>query len=70
MIHKVGDHFCIASRQMWRPGVYDSERTARWAFRFKDEVLSRLQDEANDRNGGTGGVITREDLERAREESI
>lgn len=37
----------ISSYQVWRPGVYDSERAARYAFRFYDEDLQALQDSIN-----------------------
>lgn len=58
--------FVIASRDVWLPGCYADERTARYAFRFPNDVLAKLQDEANERNGGTDGVITYGDLQRAR----
>lgn len=31
----------------WMPGVYDSERAARYAFEFSDEDLQALQDSIN-----------------------
>lgn len=37
----------ISSRGCWRPGVYDSERAARYASRFHDEDLQALQDSIN-----------------------
>ena len=66
MIYKVEGGCVISSGGSWLPGCYEDERTARYAFRFKDEVLQRLQDEANTRAGGKGGVITWGDLARAR----
>ena len=67
MIHKVDDAslkrsgwpatgeppcFVISSYDTWRPGAYESERAARYAFRFDDEVLKKLQDSVRP------GVIT------------
>ena len=62
MIHEVDSGFVISARQVWRTGTYDSRKATTWAFRFTDEVLRQLQDAANKRNGGTGGVITADDL--------
>lgn len=56
MIHKVSDGYIISSGGSWKPGVYDSERTARYAFRFKDDVLQRLQDSKY------GNIISTSDL--------
>lgn len=64
MVHEVeGKLYVISSHGCWRPGCYDKKQTARYAFQFKDEDLVRLQDEANKRNGGIGGVITKADLQ-------
>jgi hypothetical protein len=49
----------ISSHQVWLPGVYDSERAARYACRFKDADLQALQDSVN-----PDGVITFEMLQR------
>jgi hypothetical protein len=54
-----GNGYVISSRHCWLPGVYENERTARWAFRFSDIDLQRLQDEANKR---AKRVITRADM--------
>ena len=61
-IYKVNDGYCISFGGTWLPGVYDNSRTARWAFKFPDEALSKLQEEANSRAGGTGGTIVYDDL--------
>ncbi len=53
MIHKVENHYVISSYHSWKPGVYDSERTARYAFRFPDEHLQKLQESIH-----PNGVIT------------
>lgn len=66
MIHQTGGVYVISSRGVWRPGCYEDARTARYAFRFPDEVLQRLQDEASARAGGAGGVITWGDLARSK----
>lgn len=54
MIHPVekpdGTHsYCISSKEVWLPGVYESKRAARYAFRFPDEELHKLQEGINDR---------------------
>ncbi|MCU1326163.1 MAG: hypothetical protein JWN34_1533 [Bryobacterales bacterium] len=57
-IHKTSSGgYVISSRRTWLPGSYADERTARYAFRFKDEELQALQDSVN-----PGGVITYEML--------
>lgn len=66
MIHQVGDVFVISSRELWLPGAYESERAARYAFRFPDAVLQKLQDEANKR---LERVITFKDLQKQRHET-
>ncbi len=62
MIHKVEDGYCISSYQIWRPGCYESERAARYAFRFDDSELQALQDNLN-----PGGIITFEMLQTLRQ---
>ena len=42
-IHKVDDGYVISAYRIWRPGLYDTERAANYAFRFKDEELADLQ---------------------------
>lgn len=37
----------ISSHQVWRPGIYDSERAARYACQFYDEDLGALQEQVN-----------------------
>jgi hypothetical protein len=65
MIHptRSGDGYVISSRGMWLPGVYETERAARYAFRFPDEVLQDL----SERICRDGRVITSADLRAARE---
>lgn len=67
MIYKVADGYVISSRDVWLPGVYDSEATARWAFQFSDETLQRLTERIChvDKENRT---ITRDDLVGARRE--
>lgn len=55
--------FVISSQQVWLPGVYESERAAKYAFHFPDEDLSTLQGQANERGGG---VIAFADLQSYR----
>lgn len=62
MIRKTPDGlYVISSHMVWRPGVYDSERAARYAFRFNDSDLQSLQQSVN-----PGGVITFEMLKGLR----
>jgi hypothetical protein len=66
-IHAVKNNkFVISSHQVWMPGAYDNKKTARYAFQFPDEVLRKLQDNANINNGGYDGVITLNDLQQAK----
>jgi hypothetical protein len=67
-IEKVREGACvISSYGVWRPGSYEDERAARFAFRLPDEELQRLQDEANARMpGGVGGTITWGDIAKTR----
>lgn len=55
----------ISSRQMWLPGIYDTETTARAAFRLDNRTLQALTDRicAID---GENRPITKEDLRRDR----
>jgi hypothetical protein len=58
-IHVVKGGYVISSHRVWLPGIYEDERTARYAFRLPDDALQRLQDAANARTpDGTGGTIT------------
>lgn len=52
-IHKVDRVFVISSYDTWRPGCYENERTAKYAFKFCDQDLSDLQNSVN-----PGGIIT------------
>lgn len=60
MIHKAKDVYVISSYDVWRPGAYDSERAARYAFRFDDEELEALMKKKQ--------VITYEDLKEIKHE--
>lgn len=42
MIYPVDDGFVISSGGVWLPGVYATERAARYAFRFSNEDLERI----------------------------
>lgn len=44
MIHEVNGQFVISAYGVWLPGVYDSERAARYAFRFDYETLKATRD--------------------------
>jgi hypothetical protein len=62
-IKRADNEWVISACEVWRPGVYESERAARYAFRFTDGELTAAQAEANARHGGPGGVITFEQLQ-------
>lgn len=63
MIRDTGTGFVISAYSCWRPGVYDSEHTARIAQRRCDGELIELMEHANHRMpGGVGGTITKQDL--------
>jgi hypothetical protein len=60
-IHRIREgQYGISSHHCWRPGCFESERAAKYAFRFPDEILQRLQDSVN-----PSGVITFEMLQAA-----
>lgn len=64
-LHKNKDGtYAISSHQVWLPGCYEDDRAARYAFRFGEGILLRLEEDANARVGGKGGVITWGDLAR------
>ncbi len=42
MIHKVDGGYVISSHQVWIPGFYEDERSAKYAFKFKNEDLQKL----------------------------
>ncbi len=65
-IHAANGGYCISSHRVWMPGHYESEAAAKYAFRFTDDQLSRLQKAANDRAGQEGGTITMQDLKEER----
>lgn len=43
MIHKIENVFLISTNNTWKPGVFDSRKTANYAFRFSDEDLQKIQ---------------------------
>ena len=65
MIFCVDNGYTISAYRSWLPGVYESERAARNAFKLDDEVLQNLMDAANARAGGSGGTITEADVRGA-----
>lgn len=67
MIYKHKDGTCTASSsQCYIPGLYDDERTAKYAFKFSNEQLEALQEEKNK----TDGVITFKDLQELKKNNI
>lgn len=64
MIHEFDDGTCvISSHRTWLPGCYENQKAALRAFRLSVEQLQALQDLANQRAGGAGGVITGADID-------
>jgi hypothetical protein len=62
-IHRTDDNtFVISNNQIWFPGSYATEGAAWYAFTLPVKSLQRIQDEANKRAGGKGGIITYDDL--------
>jgi hypothetical protein len=52
-------YYVMSANRVWRPGVFDSPRTARIAQRCDDEEISRFQQVANSRMpDGFGGIVT------------
>lgn len=51
--------YVISSHRMWLPGVYATEKAARFAFRFDYDELKKLQESLN-----PFGVITFADLKK------
>jgi hypothetical protein len=67
-IHAIEGGYVISSHRVWLPGVYEDERTARYAFRLPVAALQRLQDAANARTPDrTGGTITWGDVAKEAE---
>lgn len=66
MIHFIKNENCyvISSHQVWMPGAYESERAAKYAFKFPDDILAQLRDEAN----VSDHLITFEMLQQKRKE--
>lgn len=64
MIYPVDGGFVISSGGRWLPGIYDTERTARWAFRFSDRQLQDLNDRISHKDG-ENRPITADDLRTA-----
>lgn len=70
MIHPYDDGtFAISSHRAWLPGIYDSERSARYAFRFGDTALQALSDRIC-RFDGENRAITMDDLRQAKAASV
>lgn len=63
MIHKVNDLYVISAYGVWLPGAYDSERAARYAFRFDYETLKAIRNKV-------GQPITFEMLQNVRRAEV
>jgi hypothetical protein len=67
MIHPLEHGYAISSHEVWLPGSYATEQAAKYAFRFDNAILQRLQDEVNNREPDISKrVITFEMLRAAR----
>tara|TARA_B100001057_G_scaffold88643_1_gene84757 strand:+ start:742 stop:948 length:207 start_codon:yes stop_codon:yes gene_type:complete len=63
MIYQTPNGYYVASsKQVWKAGIYDSERAARYCFQFPDSELKALQERKNK----VIKVITFEDLQELR----
>lgn len=61
MIHTYADGACaISSGRGWRPGIYDNEKTARYAIQLDNLLLSRVS-----KSKPPGESITKMDLRNA-----
>ena len=61
------DQFCISSNQVSIEGCFDTEKTARYAFQFSEEVLYELQQSLNKKHEKyEDRVITMDMLKEAR----
>ncbi len=58
-------HFVISSNHCWLPGVYESRQAAAYAFRFCDDHLVRLRDQAVATNSG---IITMAAMRKLKQE--
>ena len=68
MIYKVKDVYVISSHEIWLPGRYDTEKTARYAFRFTDEQLQNLQENLNKSQPLEKRIITYEMLKNSKQQ--
>jgi len=63
MIYQTPSGYYVASSNLvWKAGIYDSERAARYCFQFPDSELKALQERKNKEYE----VITFEDLQELR----
>jgi hypothetical protein len=58
--------YVISSRQVWMPGTYEDERTAKYAFKFRDEELREIHDSKEKNEAGLLQPITFKDLQEYR----
>lgn len=54
--------YVASSHNVWIPGVFEDERTAKYAFKFKNRDLQKLQNKKN----LTDKVIRFKDLQKLR----
>ena len=67
MIYPVENGYVISSHHVWLPGVYDTEKAARYAFRFPNETLEALSNRICHINGENRN-ITKDDLRKTQAE--
>ncbi|MGH1590540.1 hypothetical protein ACRBEV_22065 [Methylobacterium phyllosphaerae] len=66
-VQQVDNGFVVDDQDGRLPGVYATEHAARKAAQMPSETLQALQNRKNEQAGGTGGVITDNDLAEAEE---
>lgn len=64
-IYPVDDGFVCANGGGYLPGCYETFEAAEFALGIDCNALQALQDAANKRVGGCGGIITMSDLTKS-----
>lgn len=54
--YKIEDHWVVAENEIWFPGAYDTEKTARYAVSIKEERIKYLMEKSETK------ILTMEDL--------
>lgn len=68
-IHKIKDGcYAISIKGCWLEGCFEDERAARFGFRCTNSEIYHLQECANVRAGGSGGIITWGDIAKMKDQ--